>query len=403
MVSPVNNMSRITKTGNCACPVCAGNDISQVITINDIPLHCNVLYPTAEEAADAPRGDIVLTYCRQCGHIFNSAHDSSKMKYSRVYENSLHYSPRFQEYASSLAKRLVETYDLHSKRVLEIGCGKGDFLNLLCELGGNKGIGFDPSYENDRLPADSHERFSVINDFYSEKYAHYKADLIVCRHVLEHIESPRNFLNMLRQSIGSNENAIVFFEVPYVMYTLKDFGIWDLIYEHCGYFSRTSLSYLFRLCNFIPKRVDTAFGSQFLQIEACPGDKYIKSMTNESLDILESFVKSFANRYFQKLGEWQAKTREFNKQSRKIVLWGAGSKGMTFLNTINADDRIQYVVDINPHKQGMYAPGVGQKIVHPGFLKKYQPDVVIVMNPIYLQEIKNILTKMNLKPSVISA
>jgi SAM-dependent methyltransferase len=394
-------MSKNKKSKNRLCPVCAGDNMLQFMTIQDVPVYCNVLYSTAEEAVNAPRGNIVLNYCHQCGHIFNSAFESGKVSYNPEYENSLHYSPRFQEYALSLAKRLVEAYDLHGKRILEIGCGKGDFLNMLCELGENTGIGFDPSYEENRIPADSQRRFSVINDFYSEKYADYKADLILCRQVLEHIESPRNFLNMLRQSIGSDDVAVVFFEVPNVMFTLKDLGIWDLIYEHCGYFSKRSLTYLFKLCNFIPINVEHRFGGQYLCLEALAGNVSQKKNNYEDDDAMVDYVNAFSEKYYYKVNHWQNKLKEFDKCRKRVVNWGAGSKGITFLNAMEIRDQIKYIVDINPHKIGLYIPGTGQKIVSPKFLSDYLPHEIILMNSFYFQEISGLLKKFNLT-SIIS-
>ena len=68
-------------------------------------------------------------------------------------------------------------------------------------------------------------------------------------------------------------------------------------------------------------------------------------------------------------------------------MWGAGSKGVTFLNMIDSRYQIEYVIDINPRKHGKYIPGTGQKIVSPEFLREYIPDIVIVMNLIYENEI----------------
>ena len=87
-------------------------------------------------------------------------------------------------------------------------------------------------------------------------------------------------------------------------------------------------------------------------------------------------------------------------EGKRIVAWGAGARGVTFLN-IFKDTRIKYVVDINPHKQNMYVPGTGQKIVSPDFLKNYKPDYVILANPSYKQEIAGMLADLGLNPSFI--
>ncbi|MDL5502674.1 MAG: hypothetical protein QSU88_05600, partial [Candidatus Methanoperedens sp.] len=84
------------------------------------------------------------------------------------------------------------------------------------------------------------------------------------------------------------------------------------------------------------------------------------------------------------------------KNGRRVVLWGGGSKGVAFLTTLNIIDEVEYVVDINPKKNGTYMAGTGQKIVAPEFLIKYKPDIVIVMNPIYCNEIQETLDKIGI-------
>ena len=72
--------------------------------------------------------------------------DSSLQEYCQNCEESQHVSPTFTKFARELAQRWIDRYDLHNKTILEIGCGKGEFLTLICELGNNRGIGIDPTY-----------------------------------------------------------------------------------------------------------------------------------------------------------------------------------------------------------------------------------------------------------------
>ena len=69
---------------------------------------------------------------------------------------------------------------------------------------------------------------------------------------------------------------------------------------------------------------------------------------------------------------------------------------MAFLTTLKIQEEIEYAVDVNPHKHGTYMAGTGQKIIAPELLREYNPDVVIVMNPIYCNEIRQDLNKMGL-------
>ena len=386
-----------------ACSVCSSRDISVFIEIPRLPVHCNLLWPSREEALQAPRGDIKLGFCNDCGHIYNLAFNPELMEYSQVYENSLHFSPRFQEYARSLASRLVERYDLHDKDIIEIGCGKGDFLMMLCELGGNRGVGFDPSYVPERTTGGGNGQMTVIQDFYSERYAGYQADLICCRHVLEHVQFPRQFLHTVYCTMENKPETKVLFEVPNVMFMLRDLSIWDIIYEHCSYFSRRSLARLFNSCGFEVFNLMEAFEGQFLCIEALLGKSFADPGENylDDPDGLSAHVTAFSNRYWHKIGSWQTNLKRIEGNGQRAVIWGAGSKGVTFLNALEVQDEISHIVDINPNKHGKYVPGTGQRVVAPKFLRDFQPDVVIVMNRIYSNEINKMLNRIGIDPEII--
>jgi len=239
--------------------------------ILDVPVHVGLQWPSQYAAQYCPRGEIKLAFCRVCGSITNLAFEPTRLQYQQAYENPLHFSPFFQEYARSVASRLIKRYNLHNKDVIEIGCGKGDFLSLLCELGNNRGVGFDPSYESQRNDSEVEKQTIFIRDFYSERYARYRADLICCRYVLEHIHNPTDFLNMLRRMIGEHSDTIVFFEVPNVLFILRDLSIWDIIYEHCSYFSVGSLAYIFAQCGFDVYHLNKTYQGQYLTVEALPG------------------------------------------------------------------------------------------------------------------------------------
>ncbi|MDQ6981970.1 MAG: phosphotransferase, partial [Mariprofundus sp.] len=79
------------------------------------------------------------------------------------------------------------------------------------------------------------------NDYYSSSYKNIRADIVVCRHVLEHVPNPIEFLESLREIPSWNHDTVVYFEVPNGMYSFADLGIWDFIYEHISYFCGTSL------------------------------------------------------------------------------------------------------------------------------------------------------------------
>ena len=107
--------------------------------------------------------------CKDCGFIYNSAFDASLQNYSEDCEETQGFSPTFSKFHRELAEAVVDRFDLHGKTVLEIGCGKGEFLELLCEIGGNKGIGFDPAFRPDRLDIPEGMDLRVYQEFFPKE------------------------------------------------------------------------------------------------------------------------------------------------------------------------------------------------------------------------------------------
>jgi len=383
------------------CPVCGNLDVEAFLKIPQVPVYCNVLWPSKAEAVDAPKGDLDLAYCGKCGHVFNRAFDPGLMEYTGNYENSLHFSARFQEFAEALVAGLTERYDLRDKDIVEIACGKGDFLRMLCEGGKNRGVGFDPSYEPDREVDTAAQGFEVVCDYYSEKYASQKADFICCRHALEHIQDAAAFMKSIRASVGDRDTA-VYFEVPNVLYSLKDLGIWDFIYEHTSYFSDASLARCFQEAGFAVERCEEAFGGQYLGIEARPGDQS-SDADAERLAEIEGYVHAIPGDFAEKSSLWQKKLGELELAGGKAAIWGGGSKGATFLNLMAARTRVvPCVVDINPHKQGKFVPGTGQVVISPCQLADYDVDLIIVMNPLYLEEIGKQVAELGISAEILA-
>lgn len=389
---------------NDSCPICQHASNQTFFEIAALPVSIGVQWPSAEEARGCRKGELQLAFCASCGFIWNRAFDPSRLEYSQRYDNSLDFSPVFQDYAQSLAQRLIETYDIRDKEVVELGCGKGHFLTLLCEAGRNRGIGFDPSFEGTRIQSPAAERITYVADFYGEKYTDHRGDLICCRHVLEHIPDPVGFLSMVRRTIGDRHSAIVYFEVPNVRFILEQHSIWDIIYEHCNYFSRESLAHTFRACGFEVVRLEESYGGQFLSLEARLADPTIKGEARQDDTAeLAAKVAKFAEEVRERSETWLGHLKPIRHDRQRVVIWGGGAKSVSFLNLLQIGDEIPYVVDINPHKQGRHLPGTGQKIIAPDFLREYRPGLVILMNPIYRDEVKAQLEKLGVTAKLLDA
>jgi hypothetical protein len=199
-------------------------------------------------------------------------------------------------------------------------------------------------------------------------------------------------------------DTIVFFEVPDVTRVLREVAFWDVYYEHCSYFSLGSLARLFRLCRFEVVDLSRGFDDQYLLMEARPvnntSDKILES--EEKVEETAKYVKYFSTHCDDKLAHWKKRLQEIHADRRQAIIWGSGSKCVSFLTTLGIKDEIEYVVDVNPYRHGKFIPGAGKKIMPPEFLKEYKPDVTIVMNPIYCNEIRRMLADMGVTTDVIS-
>lgn len=381
------------------CPNCGQAGLSSFYEVKNVPVHSCLLMPSRKEASEYPTGDVKLGFCQACGFISNVSFDPGVHEYSQRYEETQGFSPTFNAFARSLAQRLVDKYDLHGKDILEIGCGKGEFLALMCELGKNRGIGIDPAYVPQRLSSEAAHRITFFQDFYSQKYAHLAADVIVCRHTLEHIAPTGEFLRTLRQTIGDRTETLVFFELPDTMRILKEGAFWDIYYEHCSYFTAGSLARLFRAAGFDVLDLQLDYDKQYILLTAKPAQGPTEPRLELENDLQEvtAAVDNFKTTCKQRLDLWHDSIEDFTSRKQKAVIWGSGSKGVAFLTTLGLGDQIEYVVDINPYKHGKYMPRTAQMIVPPEYLVEYRPDHVIIMNPVYVPEIERQMDELGLQ------
>ncbi|MHC5033581.1 MAG: class I SAM-dependent methyltransferase [Planctomycetota bacterium] len=385
------------------CPSCFCEDTRRFYEARGVPVHGVLLMQSREEALACPRGDVVLVLCESCGFVFNCAFDASAHDFGRSYEPTQWFSPRFKAFAKSLAGNLVDKYDLRGKHILEIGCGKGEFLALLCRLGDNRGTGIDPTCDPERIAPDAAGRIDFIQDFYSEKYAHLAADFICCRHTLEHIAQTGEFMRMLRRSVDDGDGPVVFFEVPDVTRILHEGAFWDVYHEHCSYFAAGSLRGLFETSGFEVLEVRQVYDGQYLIIAGRPVSPVVQASEGSKGEVaaLEAAVGQFERQSAAQVQHWSERIAQSAADGKRTVIWGSGSKAVSFLSVLSLGEEVECVVDVNPHKHGKFMPGTGHQIVSPQCLPERKPDCVVVMNPIYKQEIQADLDRMGLAPEVL--
>ena len=391
------------------CNACGSEDIHTFYRVDGVPAHSCLMLSSRADALAFPRGDIELGFCRGCGFIGNVRFDPGLNQYSAAYEETQAYSPRFLRFLDEVWDDQIERFGLGpGMSALEIGCGKGEFLVGLCERSGCAGIGLDPGYRPERTRSSAAARMEFIRDFYGPKYAHLHADYVCCRHTLEHIAPVREFVRLVRATIGDRRHVNVFFELPDMERVLQQGAFWDIYYEHCTYFTRGSLARLFRSAGFDVHRLYKAYDGQYLMLEAQPATGPTDALLPQENDLatVTSLVARFERQVNERLRSLADTLARHRADGHRLAIWGSGSKCVSLVSSLGLSrglgPELVAVVDINPHKHGKFLAGSGLEIVSPDALRALRPEVVLVMNSIYVEEVRHDLAGRSLHPELIA-
>lgn len=370
-----------------ACPICEADSTTPLLYRAAVPVHQNLLFPTADAARAATRGDLDLLACESCGFVFNAAFDPSLLQYGRDYENSQQHSPAFAEHLDAMVERIVVGCGLTRGRVVEVGCGKGDFLlRLLAHPASHhEGVGFDPSYLGPATAADG--RASFVTTIY-DGASGVDADVMISRHVIEHIPDPSAMLRSMRTAAVAGRTRL-FVETPCVEWILENGVFWDMFYEHCSLFSAHSLGLALTRTGFHVTEVRHVFGGQYLWAEAETAPGQWSPSRPEPL----TAALGMAALENTRLLRWRDRLAALSAGG-PVVLWGAGAKGLTFCNLVDPDRTLlRAVVDVNPAKQGQFIGGSGHPIIAPD--DACGARTAIVLNPRYVDEIRDEMSKID--------
>jgi len=381
------------------CPVCKSNTPSLFLQRLRVPVHQNLLAPTPEAAVDITRGDLSMAVCQDCGFVFNTTFDLSLLRYGAEYDNNQTCSSTFRTHLDELVRHLTEDEGVRDCCIVDVGCGSGDFLRRMVEAPGanNTGVGFDPAY---RGPDNDHSgRIRFESRYYGPDCTDVKADVVICRHVIEHVPEPAKLLQAIRAALTGSPKARVYFETPDVSWIFRNTVVWDFFYEHCSLFTPQSLSTAFEKSGFAVSSVKTVFGGQYQWLEAtAAGQSDAKTGDGSNVTAL---AEAFAEAEHGLVDRWKAILIELADRG-KTALWGAGAKGATFANLLDPNrNLIDCVVDLNPSKQGRFIPGTGHAIVDYRELKTRGVKSAILMNPNYLKGNQSLLSEANISVELI--
>jgi SAM-dependent methyltransferase len=384
------------------CVSCGEDELVPFADLGDIPVLCGVHWEAHGDAVASPVGRMELAYCPRCAYVRNVAFDPSVMVYDTTMDTNLHHSPAFQAFSAQLVESLTERYDLAGKRIVDIGCGQGEFLRELCEKGSSTGVGWDamdagPEGTDGAVTFHSGPapRGSGLGDY----------DFFTSRHWFEHIDDPYDFLVDLREQANGRE-VFGYVEVPDAVYDLATAG-WEVIYPHVSYFDAYSLASIFSRAGWTVESTGTLFSGMFRYIEVSAnrpraGGHVAHTAELPSLRARDKQLKAiegFAERHHAERERWRTTIATLERP----VLWGAGSRGVQFLTLADRDLKLQGVVDLNPRKWGRFLPVTGHRVDPPSMLTELQPKAVIITNPAYRDEIAKSLADLGVTAEILVA
>jgi SAM-dependent methyltransferase len=377
------------------CPICRVANAADFFHLPRLPMHVGVTYPTEAEARRAAMGEIALAYCPHCDFAFNRAFKPDELEFLPGYEVQLVHSPVFAKFLAELTARLVERYDLYGKELLDVGCGAGHFLRMLCEAGGNRGIGIDPTIGAAGPRTLSRGSMRLVRGLFGlGESATWQCDFATCQSVLEDVADPVSILANVGRALAPRRGH-AYLEVFNAFRAFEAGEVWSLTYEQCNYYSLRSFLEAIRRAGFAIIDSGTCYGDgQYIFVEATPGESMAIQENEPSHAAL---IRQFSVVHNQRRALWQDRVAEFRQQGKRAAVWGTGGKGICFLNAVGAEDVFVCAVDINPDRQERHIPGTGQRIISPAKLRDVRPDVVVITNPLYEPEIRAAVSELDLQ------
>jgi len=366
------------------CPLCRG-DVRSAAAVYATepgavcPTHCAVVCESEADARAWPDARLEIVECPECSLVFNRAFDPRTQRFGEGYEEAQNASGVFSAFEAWLVRTLVEDWGVRRRRVLEIGCGKGSFLRGLAREGANECVGYDPAYVP--MSGEPSERVRFERKLYTPDADEPPADVVLCRHTLEHIRDLRSFGAALRRAVAPG--GLLVLEVPDLARIAAEGAFWDCYYEHANLFGAGTLSRFVAEGGFSERASRAVYHNQYRLSISARG-----SAGQPAPGSGASIADSMRRALMGARERWSVRLRTAQRAGRCVVLWGSGSKAVGFLMGVGeAAAAPVAAVDIQPRRHGKFVPGFALPIISPASLAGLRPDLVIAMNAVYRDEI----------------
>jgi len=380
------------------CPLCQTPDGWQFFVRAGVPAQDGVLWPTRDAALAAPRVDTRLALCCHCGGIWNDAYDPAVVGFTG-YDVSTDGSATFLHFLEELASRLATTHAGAHQHVLDIACGRGTLLRMLCGLTGASGLGIDPN-----APPDADGAVRFIRDYFGPRYGRLVKGFASCRQLIDLLPDPMGFLRMVRDCVASPQQTTFYFEVVDARPTFSGGVVWNVIHERRVWFTPGALQRALTRAGFRVDAVAPCWQGEYLGADCAAAEpRDTEALQADELAEAKQQLAMFAGQAESATTRLVEALEAAVARGDRVALWGAGARGVMVMVNEVASAAIGTVVDINPARQSLYLPLSGARVESPDILRESAPDLVIIANPTYGAEIMAHAGRLGITPRFMSA
>ena len=376
------------------CPACGYNVAAPFYEGGEKPLAMIAWPASRTEAESMPRLPLDYVRCLDCGHIFNARFTYDAVPYSVKPNLMFNRGATWTGFLAHLRDRTLQSLPGRPV-VVEIGHGDGHFLAGLAAIRPQgRYIGFDPHGALDANHSSVELRAGLFDPV--RHIVELKPDLIVSRHVLEHLTNPLSLLQNINSVAAWMDLSIqLLFEVPCVDRAIQYGRLGDFYYEHYSQFTTQSFTRMLTRAQVHLLTLGHGYDGEVV---------YAFSRTQNHADQLLRLHSALKFRAAAKEspGRMAGQLEALCTSKTRVAIWGGVGKCAAFLNTYGLDaERFPLVVDSDAGKAGTFVPGTGQEIQNCSILRHSPVDVIIIPAQWRAKDIVKEITAMGLACKVL--
>lgn len=346
------------------CRVCRAI-LNEALLLTNLPAVAQNL-PSYQTLSDDVPVELLVYSCPFCGCVQLAC---DPVPYYREVIRASAVSSELREYKSKQFAEFIKKYNLKDKRIIEIGCGGGEFLNIINEHASNV---FGTEYSRDLFEKCQRDGFHVFNiyvDAPETKITDFKFDAFVILNFIEHFPDPVSALRGIYNNLS--DGAVGVIEVPNLDMILQKRIYSEFMRDHLFYYTAESLTNLLALCGFEVVERNSLWYDYVLSIT-------VRKRKQITLNDIPAYRKQVG-----------AQIQKVLDECNRAAVWGASHQALFLLTCIPNTSRLCYIIDSAPVKQGRYSPASHISIIAPP--DRIHTDAIFVFAGGYSSEIVTML------------